>query len=204
MTEINIARALVELKTIEDRIQKAIENGEFITYRTKVKNFLLQESAFKISTSASIQSIEALIERKIKLEEAIAISNATTQVTVAGITMSVAKAIHYKKVVQYYGMLIDRMRLQKQIVVTESEAHRQRVQQRIESNIHTICGRETKPDQSTIQGITESITKGDPIEVFDPLNIEKLIIDKEEFITEFKDNVDLVLTESNCITRVKL
>lgn len=31
MTEINVARALVELKTIEDRIHKAIESGEFVT-----------------------------------------------------------------------------------------------------------------------------------------------------------------------------
>jgi hypothetical protein len=204
MTEINIARALVELKTIEDRIQKAIEKGEFITYKTKVRNFLLPEAMFKTSAAASLQSIDALIERKIKLEEAIAISNATTQVTVAGMTMSVSKAIHYKKVVQYSNKLLDRMKQQKQTVVTESEAHRQRVQQKIESNIQTICGREAKPDQATIQGISESIAKSDPIDVFDPLGIEKVIDDREAFNTEFKDNVDLVLTESNCVTKIKV
>jgi hypothetical protein len=204
MTEINIARALVELKTIEDRIHKAIDNGEFITYKTRVKNFLLPEAMFKTAATASLQSIDALIERKIKLEEAISISNATTQVTVAGITMSVAKAIHYKKVIQYSNILIERMKYQKQTVVAESEAHQQKVQQKIETNIQTICGREAKPDQATIQGISESIIKGDPIEVFDPLGIEKIIADREAFNTDFKDNVDLVLTESNCITKINI
>ena len=94
------------------------------------------------------------------------------------------------------------MRDQRQIVTIESENHRNRVQTKVDENIRIICGKDAKADAQSIQAITDGITKGDPIEIFDPLGIDKIIADLETEVEDFSANIDFVLSESNAITQI--
>ncbi len=104
--------------------------------------------------------------------------------------MTVSAAIEYKKVVEYKRKLLSTLEYQRRMATIESEAHRQKVQNKIDENIKIICGKDAKADVNAIQSITDGIMKGDPVEVFDPINIDKVIKDLETSIEDFTANID--------------
>ena len=183
MTTLSITRALVELKTLDSRITKAITTNTFILCKTKNRNYQVLEDEFKKNTLAEYQSINDLITRR-------------------GLKMTVSEAIEYKQVIRYKQELLDILKKQRQMATIESEAHRQKVQAKIDDNIKIICGKDTKADVQTIQSITDGIMKGDPVEVYDPLNLDKVIKELEVSVEEFSANVDYVLSESNALTTI--
>ena len=201
---ISIARALVELKTLDSRINKMIGENVWTCYKTKNKNYNLNEEDFKKKITSDFQSLNDLIKRKNAVKNAIVLSNSTKQVTIGSQTMTVAQAIEFKNIIEYKKYLLDNLKKQRQLVIVESESHKQRVQTKIDENIRIICGKDTKPDTNTIQTITDGITKGDPIEVFDPLNLEQVIKNLEMEIEDFSANVDYALSESNALTTITI
>lgn len=200
MSTISIARALVELKTLDSRINKIIDSTQWILYKTKGKNPNILEDEYKKSTQSEFQSLNDLIMRRDKLKNAIMKSNSVTEVEVGGNKMTVSQAIEYKKTIQYKQTLLQRLKYQRQLVTVDVENHKQKVQSKIDENIKVICGKDTKPDENVIKSVSEGITKGDPIEIFDPLGLDKVIKDLETAIEDFKANVDYVLSESNALT----
>lgn len=202
MTTLSITRALVELKTLDSRITKAITTNTFILCKTKNRNYQVLEDEFKKNTLGEFQSVNDLITRRTQIKNAIVKSNAKTEVEVAGLKMTVSEAIEYKQVIRYKQEFLDILKRQRQMVTIESEAHRQKVQAKIDENIKIICGKDTKADVQTIQSITDGIMKGDPVEVYDPLNLDKVIKELELSIEEFSANVDYVLSESNALTTI--
>jgi hypothetical protein len=202
MTTLSITRALVELKTLDSRITKAITSNTFILCKTKNRNYQVLEDEFKKNTLGEFQSINDLVSRRAQIKNAIVKSNAKTEVEVAGLKMTVSEAIEYKQVIRYKQELLDILKRQRQMVTIDSEAHRQRVQAKIDDNIKIICGKDTKADVQTIQSVTDGIMKGDPVEVYDPLNLDKVIKELEVSVDEFSANVDYVLSESNALTTI--
>ena len=200
----SITRCLVELKTLDNRINKLISSTTFITYKTKNKNYNYSEDDFKKGVLSDYQSLTDLIERRQKIKNAIVLSNATTEVEIAGNKMTVSQAIEFKNTIAYKINLLESLKRQRQHVTIETETHKIRVQQKIDENVRIICGKDSKPDAQVIQTVSEGIAKGDPIEVFDPLSIDKVIKDLEETIEDFNANVDFVLSESNALTTVSL
>jgi hypothetical protein len=200
----SITRCLVELKTLDNRINKLISSTTFITYKTKNKNYNYSEDDFKKGVLSDYQSLTDLIERRQKIKNAIVLSNATTEVEIAGKKMTVSQAIEFKNTIAYKINLLESLKRQRQHVTIETETHKMRVQQKIDENVRIICGKDSKPDAQVIQTVSEGIAKGDPIEVFDPLSIDKVIKDMEETIEDFNANVDFVLSESNALTTVSL
>ncbi len=204
MSNLSVARALVELKTLDSRINKLIVNSNFIICKTKNKNYQYNEVDFKKMVESEYQSLNDLIIRRDSVKNAIVMSNSKTEVEIGGRKMTVSQAIEFKNTIQYKRTILDTMKRQRQSATIDSESHRQKVQQKIDDNIKIVCGKDTKPDASTIQTITESISKSDPIEVFDPLNLDKVIKDLETEIEDFSANVDYVLSESNALTQITI
>lgn len=201
---ISITRALVELKTIDSRINKIIDNGRWIIYKTKNKNSYENEEEFKKNTLSEYQSFNDLINIRDKIKNEILLSNTKTIVKINDKEMTVAQAIEYKKTVQYKLSLLESLRSQRQIVTIETEAHKNRLQNKIDENIRIICGKDAKADVNAIQSITDGLTKGDPIEIYDPLNANNLIKELEKECENFLANIDFALSESNAITQIKL
>lgn len=200
----SIARSLVELKTIDGRINKIIENGVFITYKTKYKNTRYTEEDFRRSATSDYQSIADLINRRDKIKNAIVLSNATTLVEVAGEKMTVSQAIEYKNTIAYQTAMLAKMKQQRQMVVVEVDMHRQRVQNKVDENVRIICGKDAKPDAGTLKMVMDGIMANDPVDVYDPLNLDKVIEGMERDIEDFTANVDFVLSESNAITMIEV
>lgn len=201
-TQQSITRSLVEIKTLDSRIGKIIDASAFTSYKTKSRNFGLNAEEFRKSALADFQSINDLISRRDSIKNAIVLSNSTTIVSIAEKQMTVSQAIEFKNTIGYKELLLQKLKTQRQMVTVESELHRNRVQTKVDDNIRIICGKDVKADASSIQTITDGITKGDPIEIFDPLGIDKVIDALETEIEDFRANVDFVLSESNALTKI--
>jgi len=199
---LTITRALVELKTLDSRINKLILNNYFIIYKTKNKNYTINEEEFKKNILSEYQSLNDLISRREKIKNAITLSNSKTLVKIGDRSMTVSNAIEFKTTIEYKKYLLETIKKQRQMVTIESENHKQRVQQKVDDNVKIICGKDSKPDANVIQTISDGITKGDPIEIFDPLNIDNVIKELETTIEDFSANVDYVLSESNALTSI--
>ena len=202
MSSISITRALVELKTLDARINKITTSTQWIVFKTKNKNSNFVEDEFKKTTKSEFQSLNDLISRRDKLKNAIMKSNSIIEVELGENKMTVSQAIEYKKTIEYKKKLLDNLKKQRQLVTIEYESHKQRVQNKIDENIKVICGKDSKPDETVIKSVSEGISKGDPIEIFDPLGLDKVIKEMETSIEDFTANVDYVLSESNALTTI--
>lgn len=203
-TKQSVTRSLVEIKTVDGRIRKIIEQGLFMTYKTKYKNTRHTEEEFKKSATADFQSMNDLIKRRDQIKNAIVLSNATTMVEIAGNKMTVSQAIEFKNTIAYKTEILASMKKQRQTVIIEVDAHRQRVQTKVDENVRIICGKDAKPDAATLKMVSDGIATGDPIDVYDPLNLDKVIDSMEREIEDFKANVDFVLSESNATTLIEV
>ena len=199
---LSITRALVELKTLDSRINKIIDNTTFITYKTKNKNYNQTEDEFKKTVVAEYQSLNDLITRREKIKNAIVLSNATTEVEIANKKMTVSQAIEFKTTIAYKNNLLNNLKSQRQQVTIDTESHRIKVQQKIDENVRIICGKDSKPDAHVIQTVSDGIAKGDPIDIYDPLSLDNVINDLDNAICDFSANVDYVLSESNALTKI--
>ena len=158
----------------------------------------------KKTTQSEYQSLSDLIMRRDKLKNAIMKSNSVTEVELGGNKLTVSQAIEYKKTIDYKKKLLDNLKKQRQTVTIEYESHKQRVQNKIDENVKIICGKDSKPDETVIKSVSEGISKGDPIEIFDPLGLDKVIKEMETSIEDFTANVDYVLSESNALTTISV
>ena len=89
---ISVTRALAEVKSLNDRIEKATRGSVFVSITTggKVTNggdLQATSNALK----ANLQSVNDLIDRRNLVKGAIIRSNAVTNVTINGLEMSVAE-----------------------------------------------------------------------------------------------------------------
>lgn len=203
MTTQSITRSLVELKTLDEKITKLTSEGLFMSFKTKSKNSGITEDEFSRTANESFARLEGMIRRRDLIKTLILESNLVARVTVAGREMSVAQAIEFKNTIEYKSRLLEVLKRQRKTVLAEQEAHKVRLQTKIDDNIKIICGKE-KPDASVIATVTDGITKSDPIEVFDPLNLEVLIRTMEEDVLNFRANVDFALSESNATTQITI
>lgn len=199
---ISVTRALAELKLLDARIEKAISEIKPTVCVSKKMNFNTDKNAFNSQAMAKYQSLNDLISRREKMKSAIMKSNSVTVVKIGTKEMTVCEAIEMKNSIRYKQQLLDMFRRQRNQVTMEFENHKQNVKKMIDSNISQLCNRDVKPDPSTIQDLTDMLWKNDPVEVYDPLNLDKEIESLTNEIEDFQKNVDFVLSECNALTKI--
>lgn len=203
-TKISITRALAELKLLDSRIEKATNEIKFAVCVTKKTNYGVDKNTFTSQTVSSYQSLKDLIARREKLKASIMKSNANTNVKIGTKVMTVSEAIEMKHTIKYKEELVNVLRRQRAQVTQECESHKAKVKQAIDLNITQICSRDVKPDPSTIQDITDMMWKNDPVEIYDPIGLDKTIESLTTEIEDFKLNVDFALSESNSLTQIEV
>ncbi len=207
--EITITRALSELKLLNSRIERTINETTFVAANKKsakkVNNVFTKEEFIENSKSG-YQSVLDLIERRKKIKSAIVDSNAKTTVTIGDKTMSVAEAIERKDSIQYDKMLLDAMVKQYNYSVATVNRQNEVVQQKCDDLLTTMLGSEnkTKANKDEIASITNPYLEQNEWEVIDPLSLDKKINTLKTEIEQFESDVDFVLSESNCITKINI
>lgn len=196
--EFTITRALVELKTLEKRIEKLIAESRFIaiTY----KGFPGDEV-----DTGKYQSIRDLIARRDKIKRAIIRSNGQVKVMISKRTYTVQEAIDRKASIQWEKTLLRKMQEQRSLMLNEMERHNTGVQSKLDKLLESQFGsKDSKSNKDDLASISDSYRKSNLATLVDPLQLDKEIEKLSLLIEEFEKEVDFVLSESNALTKVKI
>jgi hypothetical protein len=207
MEKMLVTQALNELKLLDDRINKAINDAVLViaAKRSEKKvNPNLTKEEFEIRAKAGYQSVLDLIERRKKIKAAVVTSNAVTKVTVHGEEMTVAEAIERKSTIDYEISLLRQMQSQWGAQNREMNMQNIRMEERIDKYIETFVGKDTsKAKDNELEAMIKPMRESGEYALVDPLSIEKKIADLDDYIKGFKSEVDAILQISNCNTWIE-
>lgn len=209
MEKMTIHRALSELKLIDARIEKAIDQVEpaGVMQKDKLVNGLYPKEAFEKDTRAKFQSVTDLIDRKIKIKSAIVSVNGKTTVTVADRNMTIADAITFKTVVLLKQNLVDALKVKYGKVKGKFLTENEKINAVALENAKIMIGKQgddrIKPTDDDVRAIVEPFVKRNEFHLVDPLDAEKLIDKMQAEIDDFTSEVDAVLSEINAVTLIE-
>ena len=198
MSKITITRALTELKTLDKRIEKAIDAGTFVS---TIGKFQKPEERSR-DAGKNYQSIRDLLERRKKIKSLIVSSNALTTVKICGKTMTIAEAIETKSSIKHYEKLLNRLKYQYAEAIRGVESHNNRIRRDLENK--TNASGNEKDSNFDIEDFSNKYIEMHGIDLFDPIKICEEIKKLEEYITDFNAEVNFVLTEKNSTTYIEL
>ena len=200
--QISITQALAELKLLRKRLDSGLDDAKFIAL--KKKNSIHDVDKFGVQARASLQSYMDLLDRYNKMKSSIVKSNATTTVTVAGKTYSVAEAVERKRSIQYEKNLIREMKSQSAEIQELLKDHQEAQQSRIDRLLSAELSKDSKTNVDTIKSLTETFMAENKAEVIDPLHLDEKIKTMEKEMEDFETTVDWVLSESNGRTLISV
>lgn len=208
MAKISINRALKELKTIGNRINKATGQGKFAGYSSK----LTVEGNYKTTEEmvdhikSSYQSVTALINRRNVIKSRISKSNALTEVSVNGKVMTVAEALEYKNGLAFEANLANKL------FADAEQAYRMadRLNRDLEPRLDTYLQYTLSPDykkkstDNDIKATIEAFYKQNGYKPVDPIECFKEADRLLKKIEDFRNEVDITLNESNNVTLIEV
>lgn len=193
----SITRALVELKSIEERLN-TLKSTKFITvayYDRPVR------ASFAEEAKQAFQNITELLAYRSAMKSAIVVSNARTVVKVGSREYAVAEAIERKNGIALEKKMLAELSSQLQRATKEKDDFNAKVAAESERLVLALAGsdkRETS-NYSQVQADYEARKKATLV---DPLLLAERIAKLEADLTLFENNVNIALAESNSKTLI--
>lgn len=204
--EMTITRGLAELKLLDSRINRSINEAVLGSNSVGKKLPTGYNSVEDVEKRAKsdYQSVKDLLKRRNAIKSAIVLSNATTVVEVAGVKMTVAEAIERKTSISYEEQLLSKMRSTYTQVVNHVDRINNEMKARLDSHLETLFGKEGKVNPQSHEDIVKAFKADNEATFIDPINLEKQINELVKSIEDFNMEVDFTLSESNTITRITI
>lgn len=204
MTQISVTRALAEVKSLNDRIEKATRGTSFIgvTVGGKVPNGA-DLQATQNTLKANLQSVQDLIARRQKVKAAVVRSNASTVVTINGVDMTVAEAIERKGSIDKDRALLAVLKAQQAQVQIAIERNNVAMQGKIDAMILTAVGKDRKATEEELEAISKPYIASNITAALDPSGLDAVIQKLEDDVNGFVFEVDFVLSEANAKTVIE-
>ena len=208
MRKISITEALNELKLYDSKITKAITNAKLVgaTKKSSDKVGVVTKENFIEKAKASYQSVTDLIANRNALKSAIVKSNAVTEVTINGKTMTVAEAIERKNSIDYDETLLAEMKRQYASATDTVTKENKKVDNKVDELLATLIGKDSSKDVSkeSQEAIEKPYRLKNEYEFIDPIGLLDKIETLEAEIDGFKSEVDTRLAVANSITTVEI
>lgn len=201
--EMNITRALAEIKSLDVRIQNSY-GKPFVGIKKKVQQIVngKQVEDVKSEFQSNYDSMKDMIERRYKIKKAVVLSNATTKVVIAGEEMTVAEAIDYKNSIRLEVEMLNALKRQFSGASNNIETRNNQVDLQAEQEANQAFGSKQKSNPSEYSKFVEDFKERSYFEIIDSVGIEDKIKALEEKINLFTLEVDFVLSESNALTKI--
>lgn len=202
--EMSVQRALSELKMLDKRIDRRINESVFIGAKKgkKLVDNFNDENELTDKVKSDYQAIKDLIARRNSIKTAIVQSNAVTPVNIGKITYSVAEAIERKSSIDNDRHLLNRMKSEYAAHVRYVERENEQLQITIDNQLNQMFASESKKDESIVKSITKTLKEENEAKLVDPIKLSEQIEQLEVEIEEFEAEVDHILVESNTITKI--
>lgn len=205
MKELTLTRALAELKLLDSKISKAIQELKSVSYSVNniVPEFRVTSDEFKANYNSQMQSIQDLRNNKVILKNALMKANAETKVTIGGKEYTILEALNRKTDISTESLLVQTMKKQLSASIANVNSINNSIESNIENTIRSKSASSGNQSKDYIQTVRDSYKPQMP-ELVNADVVEKLIKDKEEEISEFIAEVDYALSEVNAITKIKV
>ena len=204
---ISVTRALAEHKLIDKKILSLTGRAKFMTLSKKdgatVDGNTIEQ--FGADAQSAYDQLRSLLKQKASIKSAIIMSNAVTEVTIAGKTMKVAEAIERKNSIAFDKQVLETMR--SNFVSTKSMYEREKanVESKLDAYLNQLFGASKATAKAEdIQLLSETYVKNNMSKLIDPIELEKKIVAMEAEINEFDKDVDFSLSESNTRTDIEV
>lgn len=202
--KISVTRALAQIKSLNDRIEKGI-SVPFVTNITGGKH-ATGKSIDEITKtlSASLQSVKDLIEQRKALKSAVVRSNATTKVTINGTELTVAEAIERKSSIALEQRLLHQLKGQLAQVTANVERSNVEMTKRLDQLLVTAVGKDRQASTAELDAISKPFKEQNEAKALDPNDLSKVIEQLQADIDGFLLEVDYALSEINATTQVEV
>ena len=208
MRKISITEALNELKLYDSKINKAIANAKLASAAKKSsdKVGVVKKDEFEERAKASYQSVTDLIANRNVLKSAIVKSNAVTEVTINGKTMTVAEAIERKNSIDYDVTLLNEMKKQYVTATDTVNKENKKVDNKVDELLSTLIGKDSdkKISREDQEAIERPYREKNEYEFIDPIGIYNKMLELEADIDGFNSEVDTRLVLSNATTFIEI
>ncbi|WP_313894462.1 hypothetical protein [Psychrobacillus sp.] len=204
--EISITRALRELKTLDARIVKKVNETTFAASKKPKENIpgFKTVDEFEKKAKESLQSIKDLIERRKQIKKAIVESNAKTTVEVSGIKMTVADAIERKNFIEIEKTLLRKMNSDYGQSQVRVEQNNELAQDRLDTQLNNMISKDGKTDLTAVEGYKKLFWESEETKLIDPIQVKEIATRMAEDIESFEDDVDVALSEINANTMITI
>lgn len=205
--KITIHRALAELKLIDAKIEKQINEviPSGIYQKGKLINNYMTEKDFSAAANSKYDSVNDLIKRKSTIKSAIVQANSVTTVNVGGNTMTIADAITAKSTVSFKKKLIDTLKARQNYVIGELNKQNAIVEQNVQRILEATFGKENvKAGKDDVESVRKPYMDANEFHLFDPLKVQEKIEALEKEVGNFEMEVDAVLSEINAVTFIEV
>lgn len=216
-TEISITRALAEIKTLDERIQKQIDGSIFVSLSKGRKDAMkpamgkfVNVGEVNDTIKAGKQSVDDLIARRTALRRAVQIANVNTKLTVNGVSMTISEAIDLKHVIGYKRNLHAAMVRQLSVAANNVEQSRIRNDADVQSAIERLMGSDVKnkaaveQNDALIESAKTALLDMHEVNLIDPLNIKAQIASLADEIDKVSAEIDFALSEVNASTKITI
>lgn len=201
---ISINRALSEIKLLNKKIEDKT-NGLSVASGVTSKENEDVKKAFVAAASAGIDQVKGFIDRRNVVKAAIVLSNAAVEVTVAGVTMTVAEAIERKTSIELEKSLNKRIREQYYGHKKSVEQHNEQCKAKADKQAEAALGADTEGDKGLqYKAIFDAYYDSNKADLLAPVGIEVLIENMQDELDEFENEVDFILSESNTKTVIEV
>lgn len=206
--KMTITEGLVELKLYDNKISKAIQQATFISCKKKRDKMIgtMKVEDFEEMAKNSFQSIMDMMRNRDAIKRAIVLSNATTLITVAGQTMTVAEAIEKRNLNNLPALLINKMGndlISNETYVRNKNAE---VDAQAEKMLVSYYGKDAakKVSKEDYSNIVDPFKEANEYAVVDPLGLREVYESMSKEHEEFFASVDTALSVSNATTYIEV
>lgn len=210
--KMTVHKALAELKTMDDRIAKAIRDT---TYVLAVKHSAekingMTVASFKEKMRSGYQKATDLMARRDAMKRAVVLSNATTKVKVGDNEYTVAEAIEMKNHgMEFRSTLLRQMN--SAYVTAQNELNRnsgETLEKKAEQYVLAVIAAQPKDskmsvDSEAMKTLRKTYIENNTYDLVDPLDVTKIMEALDAEINEFNAEVDAALSVSNALTVIE-
>jgi len=200
-----IHRALSELKLIDSKISKAITSINPIGVQQKGKkiNNHISEDEFQKNAISNYDSFNSLVDRKVKIKNAIVNANATTKLKIGDKELTISEAINYKTVIDMKKEFLEVLKSKNNHAVGSLNKSNETVQANLQLILEKTFGA-NKPEKETLDNVRTPFLQQNEFMLFDPIKINEKISELENQIGVFESEVDSALSEINAVTKIEI
>lgn len=210
--KMTVHKALAELKTMDDRISKAIRST---TYVLAVKHSAekingAKVNDFKDQMRSGYQKVTDLIKRRDAMKRAVVLSNATTKVKIGDTEYTVAEAIEMKNHGMDFRSELLRV-MSNEYTNAQNELARnggEAIEKKAEQYVLAVIAAQPKDskmsvDSDAMKALRQTYIENNTYDLVDPMGIAKVMETLDAEINEFNAEVDAALSVSNALTIIE-